>query len=37
METLKGGDKGEMQNWPYVMLTFKPSFFTYEKPVSVSE
>ena len=33
METLKGGDKGEKPNWGYVMLMFKPSFFTYEKLV----
>ncbi len=35
MESLKGsgvGSKDETQNWGYVMLTFKPKFFTYNKP-----
>lgn len=26
MEVLKGGDKGEMQNWAWVMIVFKPNF-----------
>lgn len=26
MEALKGGNKGEVQNWAWVMLTFKPKF-----------
>jgi len=28
MEILKGGDKGKPQYWGWIMLTFKPSFFT---------
>ncbi|TAJ12445.1 hypothetical protein DMA11_12875 [Marinilabiliaceae bacterium JC017] len=27
MEKLKGGDRGVIQNWAWVMLTFKPTFF----------
>ncbi len=28
MEALKGGDKGETQNWGWLMITLKPQFFT---------
>ncbi len=28
MQVLKGGDKSATHNWAYVMLTFKPNFFT---------
>ncbi|MEP1095622.1 MAG: alginate export family protein [Cyclobacteriaceae bacterium] len=28
MEILKGGDSGAMNNWSWVMLTIKPTFFT---------
>jgi hypothetical protein len=31
MEALKGGDKGTFQDWGWVMLTFKPMFFTSKK------
>lgn len=30
MEIIKGGDKGEIHNWAWVMLTFKPVFFKQE-------
>ena len=31
MEALKGGDKGETQNWSWLMITVKPQFFTTAK------
>lgn len=31
MELLKAGDRDEMQNWAYVMLTFKPTFLNFDK------
>ncbi len=33
MEVLKGGDKDESNNWAWVMITFKPKLFTYNKPI----
>jgi len=27
METLKGGDKDQINNWAYLMVTFKPNFY----------
>jgi len=31
MEALKGGDKDEIQNWAWLMITFNPVFFKSEK------
>jgi len=28
MEVLKGGDKGELANWAWVMLSFSPTLFS---------
>ena len=30
MEALKGGDKDEVNNWAYLMISFKPVFFTHQ-------
>lgn len=31
MESLRGGDKGHVQNWAWTMITFKPNLFTSSK------
>ena len=33
MEVIKGGDKDESNNWAWLMITFKPKLFTYNKPI----
>jgi len=33
MEIIRGGDKGETNNWAYMMVTFKPTLFESKKEI----